>query len=114
MVTTTGRITKTPGVCEGDACVAEHRIPVWKLVKQHDLGASDEQLLERFPGLAPEDLQAAWEYTLTHPEEVGQAVRRKETPEEWTLRLRRWATNRRVLPSEIDDSRERMYEGRGE
>ena len=34
------RIRKTPGVCGGDARIADHRIPVWLLVVQKKTGRS--------------------------------------------------------------------------
>ena len=36
------------------------------------------------------------------------------TPEEWVKALREWATNHQILPALADDSRESIYEGRGE
>src|SRR5205823_922299 len=41
MPATTDRITKTPGVCGGDACIRGHRIPVWVLVGYRRLGLPD-------------------------------------------------------------------------
>lgn len=36
------------------------------------------------------------------------------SPEEWVKALREWATNHPILPVIADDSRETIYEGRGE
>jgi hypothetical protein len=36
------------------------------------------------------------------------------TPEEWVKALREWAMNHPILPASVDDSRETIYEGRGE
>ena len=44
--TTQSRITKTLGVCGGDACIRGHRIPVWVLVGYRKLGASDAEILK--------------------------------------------------------------------
>ena len=41
------RITKTPGVCGGDACIRGHRIPVWGLVRYRQLEMSDAGILDR-------------------------------------------------------------------
>lgn len=71
-------ISKTPGVCGGDACVRKTRISVWGLVERRRLGASDEQLLEQIQGLTPDDLGAAWEYAAAHPEEIEHAIRENE------------------------------------
>jgi len=70
MATATDRITKTPGVCGGDACILGHRIPVWGLLEARRLGASSSQLLEAYPNLKPEDLEAAWEYARSHRLEI--------------------------------------------
>jgi hypothetical protein len=36
------------------------------------------------------------------------------TPEQWSAEWRAWAASHRALPGEVDDSRESIYEGRGE
>ncbi|MGH2416394.1 MAG: DUF433 domain-containing protein, partial [Microcystaceae cyanobacterium] len=53
-------ITKTPGVCGGDACISETRIPVWILVNARRLGISEAQLLDDYPTLQAADLVNAW------------------------------------------------------
>ena len=73
-------ISKTPGVCGGNACVRDTRIPVWTLRRMRDLGRTDEQLLEDYPTLGPADLTAAWEYARLHPEEIADAIRRQGRP----------------------------------
>ena len=40
--------------------------------------------------------------------------RRELPPEEWIARLRQWTESHRALPYVADDSRESIYEGRGE
>lgn len=54
------------------ACVGRVPIPVWKLVGYQRLGWSDLQILENFPHLRPEDLQTAWTYADTYPEQINQ------------------------------------------
>ena len=78
MATATERITKTPGVCGGDACIRGHRIPVWVLVQWRDLGKPDDWILAGYPTLIPADLQAAWEYAAAHPAEIEEAIRLNE------------------------------------
>jgi uncharacterized protein (DUF433 family) len=78
MPATTERITKTPGVCGGDACIRGHRIPVWVLVGYRRLGKADAELLRAYPSLTPADLEAAWEYEAAHPAEIDQATRENE------------------------------------
>lgn len=68
------RIRHTEGVAGGDACVRDTRIAVWTLVQLKKLGRSDAQLLADFPGLAQEDLDAAWEYYRGHTGEIENAI----------------------------------------
>ncbi len=44
-------ISKTPGVCGGDACIRKTRIPVWVLVSFRHLGMNESQLLDNYPTL---------------------------------------------------------------
>jgi uncharacterized protein (DUF433 family) len=82
MPATTDRITKTPGVYGGDACIRRHRIPVWVLVGYRRLGKSDANLLRAYPSLTQADLEAAWEYAAANPEEIDHAIRENEEGEE--------------------------------
>ena len=75
MATATERITKTPGVCGGDACIAGTRISVWGLVEWKRLGRTDAEITASIQGLTDADLQAAWEYAAAHPEEIEEAIR---------------------------------------
>ena len=77
MLTSTDRITKTPGVCGGDACIRGTRITVWGLFQRRRLGLSDAVISESIQGgLPPADLEAAWEYAAAHPDEIEEAIRR--------------------------------------
>jgi uncharacterized protein (DUF433 family) len=82
MSTATDRITKTPGVCGGDACIRGHRIPVWTLVNYRRLGGSDVDLLRDYPELTPADLEASWAYAAAYAEEIDQAIQENESGEE--------------------------------
>lgn len=64
------KISKTPGVCGGVACVRQTRIPVWLLVSYRRLGATEPELLVNFPSLCQDDLIAAWEYFAASPSEI--------------------------------------------
>ena len=70
-------IKKTPGVCGGDACIGT-RIPVWSLVCDRRLGASDGIILESFPDLTAADLVNAWAYADAYPEEIEQTIREND------------------------------------
>jgi uncharacterized protein (DUF433 family) len=82
MPATTDRITKTAGVCGGDACIRGHRIPVWVLVGYRRVGKSDAELLRAYPTLTGADLQAAWEYAAANPAEIDVAIRENEEGDE--------------------------------
>ncbi len=71
----TERITKTPGVCGGRACIRGHRIPVWVLWQWRQFGKSDEWILGGYPTLTADDLQAAWEYAAAHRAEIEEDIR---------------------------------------
>ncbi|MCI0534506.1 MAG: DUF433 domain-containing protein, partial [Verrucomicrobiales bacterium] len=72
------RINKTPGVCGGDACIGNSRIPVWTLVSLQRQGASDRELLEAYPSLTQTDLEAAWQYYAARRQEVEDAIREND------------------------------------
>ncbi|MCU0568852.1 MAG: DUF433 domain-containing protein [Oculatellaceae cyanobacterium Prado106] len=71
-------ITRTPGVCGGDACIAGTRIPIWVLVQARRLGVSESQLLEDYPSLTASDLTSAWVYADTHSDEIATALQDNE------------------------------------
>ena len=68
-------ITKTPGVCGGDACIAGTRIPVWVLVNARNLGISESQILYDYPTLNAADLANAWVYAEANTQEIQSAIR---------------------------------------
>ncbi|MBC6477541.1 MAG: DUF433 domain-containing protein [Hormoscilla sp. GM7CHS1pb] len=71
-------IKKNPGVCGGDACIGNTRIPVWSLAIDRTLGMSDADILAAFPDLTAADLVNAWAYAEAHPEEIDRAIRENE------------------------------------
>ncbi|MEG4854455.1 DUF433 domain-containing protein [Microcoleus sp. B5-D4] len=71
-------IQKTPGVCGGDACIRQTRIPVWVLVNARRLGISEAELLEDYPTLRAADLANAWAYAEAYPDEIETAIREQE------------------------------------
>jgi uncharacterized protein (DUF433 family) len=68
------RITKTPDVCGGDACIKGTRLTVWGLEEWRRLGWSDETILDAYPHLPHEDLDVAWAYAKAHPDEIELAI----------------------------------------
>ncbi|MEI6279092.1 MAG: DUF433 domain-containing protein [Verrucomicrobiota bacterium] len=67
-------IGKTPGVCGGEACIGNTRIAVWMLEDARRQGASEEELLQDYPGLRSADLDTAWAYAKEHPAEIENAI----------------------------------------
>jgi uncharacterized protein (DUF433 family) len=68
-------ITKTPGICGGEACIAGTRIAVWLLVEAQQLGISEAQLLQDYPHITAADLVNVWAYADAYPEEITAAIR---------------------------------------
>ena len=71
-------IERTPGVCGGDARLANTRIPVWVLIDARNNGYSDADLLISYPTLSVTDLVNAWAYAEAFPEDIKQAIARNE------------------------------------
>lgn len=71
-------ITKTIGICGGDACIAGTRIPIWVLVNARNLGISESQLLYDYPTLTATDLANAWIYAQANSDEIATAIRENE------------------------------------
>ncbi|NJN21180.1 MAG: DUF433 domain-containing protein [Leptolyngbya sp. RL_3_1] len=67
-------IEKTPGICGGDARIANTRIPVWVLVQARNLGSSEAELLANYPSLTAADLTNAWTYAAAYPQEIQQVI----------------------------------------
>ncbi|RUT08830.1 hypothetical protein DSM106972_008830 [Dulcicalothrix desertica PCC 7102] len=71
-------ITKTPGVCGGEACIAGTRIAVWLLVEARRIGITEAQLLQDYPHISAADLVNAWVYAEAHPEEIEAVIHANE------------------------------------
>lgn len=67
-------IQKTPGVSGGYACVRNTRIPVWTLVSLRQQGATEQELLNNYPGLSLDDLTAVWGYYYNHKLEIDRTI----------------------------------------
>ena len=73
-MTTTDRVEINPGVMLGKPVIRGTRIPVELLLRKLSEGASESELVDAYPRLTYEDIQAALRYaadTLAH-EEVKQ------------------------------------------
>jgi uncharacterized protein (DUF433 family) len=82
MPITASWISKQPDRCGGEACVRDTRITVWGLVYYRRLGMTDAAILKAVQGLAPADLEAAWEYAAANAEEIDRAIRANEEGDE--------------------------------
>ena len=67
-------ISKTMGVCGGDACICGSRIPVWTLIEFRRAGANDAELIQNFPSLDATALKAAWKYAEENKDEIERAI----------------------------------------
>lgn len=63
------RISIDPNICHGQACIRGTRIPVHQIVRMLANGDTIEDLLEEYPSLTREDIQAALEYVASLAEE---------------------------------------------
>lgn len=71
-------IEKTPGICGGNACIANTRIPVWVLVNASRIGYTEADLLLSYPTISAADLANAWGYAAAYPDEIEIAIRENE------------------------------------
>lgn len=70
----TTKIRKTPGICNGAACIGRTQIPVWRLIALGLQGCSDANLLGDYPQLTKDDLKAARTYYAQNTEEIDAAI----------------------------------------
>ncbi len=82
-------IDKTEGVCSGEACIARTRIPVWLLVRQQELGLTDQEILSDYPTLREEDLHNAWNYYRAHKNEINNLIMENEEAVYQLIRVNR-------------------------
>ena len=68
------RITRTPGVCGGDACLAGTRIPVWVLAAAHRAGVGPQRIADMYEGVSLADVEAALDYARAFPDEIEDQI----------------------------------------
>jgi uncharacterized protein (DUF433 family) len=94
MSTSEDRITRTPGVCGGKACIAGHRVRVLDIVVWHEhQGMPPDEIVSHVPTITLDDVHAALAYYFDHIEEVQQEMRAERASAEEI---------RRVYPSLIE------------
>jgi uncharacterized protein (DUF433 family) len=62
--TTESRITIEPGKRSGQPCIRGLRITVWDVLGWLAGGATQEQILEDYPDLEPQDFQAVFDFAV--------------------------------------------------
>ncbi len=69
-------VMKTPGVCGGKPCVADHRIRVQDIACDYEQkGMTPDQICDAHPGLALAQVHAALAYFFDHRDEVLAEIR---------------------------------------
>lgn len=63
------RISITPKVCHGQACIKGTRIPVHQIVRMMANGDTIEDLLKEYPSIEREDILACLDYAASLAEE---------------------------------------------
>jgi uncharacterized protein (DUF433 family) len=63
------RISIDPKICHGQACIKGTRIPVYQVIRMLASGDKSEEILEDYPSLIAEDIQACLEYAASLAEE---------------------------------------------
>ena len=63
------RISISPKVCHGQACIRGTRIPVHQIVRMLANGDTIEELLEEYPSLERDDIFACLDYVASLAEE---------------------------------------------
>lgn len=77
MATSTGeRITKTPSVCGGKACIAGHRVRVLDVVAWHEhQGMTPDEIVSHVPTITLAEVHSALAYYFDHIEEIQEEMR---------------------------------------
>lgn len=72
------RITKTPGVCGGRACIAGHRVRVLDVVEWHEhRGMSPDEIVSQVPSITLAGVHAALAYYYDHMDEIREEMRQE-------------------------------------
>jgi uncharacterized protein (DUF433 family) len=56
---TIGKVCRDPAIMHGEWVVAGTRIPTWIVASYVKSGSSDDEIIEQYPSLTPEDIAAA-------------------------------------------------------
>ena len=73
---TEDRITRSPEVCGGKACIAGHRVRVLDVVAWHEhQGMTPDEIVSHIPTITLADVHAALAYYFDHIDEMQQEMR---------------------------------------
>ena len=73
---TEDRITRSPEVCGGKACIAGHRVRVLDVVVWHEhQGMTPDEIVSHIPTITLADVHAALAYYFDHIDEIQQEMR---------------------------------------
>jgi uncharacterized protein (DUF433 family) len=88
MAPSTGdRISRTPGVCGGRACIAGHRVRVLDIVVWHEhQGMSPDEIVAQVPTLTLAEVHAALAYYFDHMDEIREEMRAERAQAEESRR----------------------------
>jgi uncharacterized protein (DUF433 family) len=67
------RITSDPEILSGKLIIRGTRMPVWIIIELIEIGQTNEEIVDDYPWLTPEDIDAVRLYVQQHP---GQAMHR--------------------------------------
>jgi uncharacterized protein (DUF433 family) len=73
-------ITKTPGVCGADACIAGTRIPVWIIADYNKAGKSLAAIRRNYPHLSIKQIHRAVLYYKNNRREIEKQIRENQIP----------------------------------
>jgi uncharacterized protein (DUF433 family) len=85
------RITSTPDVCGGKACIAGHRVRVLDIVAWHEhQHMTPDEIVSHTPSITLADVHAALAYYFDHIDEIQEEMRQERAQAE---RFRRGQTS---------------------
>ncbi len=94
------RITSTPDICGGRACIEGHRIRVADIVIWHEHeGLTPDTIVSQFPGLTLADVHAALAYYYENIDSIREEIRA-----ELIVMDAARAANRSVLQGRLSDA----------
>ena len=69
------RITRTPGVCGGRACISGHRVRVLDIVEWHEhQGMTPDEIVSQIPTITLAEVHTALAYYFDHVEEIREEM----------------------------------------